>query len=377
MAWKIPLFKTYSDQEDIDAVSEIIRRGTYWAIGPEVESFEKKIAAFLGAKYVLSFNSGTSALHTLMLSHDVKDAEVIVPSFTFIATASAVVLAGGKPVFAESEDETYGLDADDVEERITDKTKAIMTLDYGGFPSRDSIKLRKLADKHGLVFIEDAAESFGSSIDGKKTGTFGQSSIISFCQNKVISTGEGGVIVTEDEEVYERAKLLRSHGRVEEADDYFSRIGDNDYIEAGYNFRMPTMLAALGISQLRKLDKVVAMKKRIAKCYNDNLSDISEITVPTEIDGHHSVYQMYTIAIRNEKTRDALQKHMEKKGIMTKVYFNPVHLKTIYVKNFGCRKGDLPRTEALSGRVLTLPIYPGLKDDETAYITDSVNEFFK
>ncbi len=144
MEWKIPLFKTYSDEEDVEAVAKVLRRGTYWANGPEIEKFEKKIADYLGVKYALTFNSGTSALHTLLLAHDVKGKEVIVPSFTFIATANTVILAGGKPVFAESEPDTFGLDAEDVEKRITNKTKAIIPLHYGGFPSRDIEKLREI-----------------------------------------------------------------------------------------------------------------------------------------------------------------------------------------------------------------------------------------
>ncbi|MDD5087138.1 MAG: aminotransferase class I/II-fold pyridoxal phosphate-dependent enzyme, partial [Candidatus Nanoarchaeia archaeon] len=234
MEWKIPLFKMYHDEEDVNAVSKVIRRGTYWATGPEITEFEKKIADFLNVKYALTFNSGTSALHVLLMAHDIKGKEVIVPSFTFVATANTVILAGGKPVFAESESDTFGLDAEDVEKRITEKTKAIIQLHYGGFPSRDIEKLKEIAEKHNLLLIEDAAESIGSSINGKMVGTFGNSAMISFCQNKVLAIGEGGIIVTNSEDVYEKAKLLRSHGRVELAQDYFSSTKDNDYIQPGF-----------------------------------------------------------------------------------------------------------------------------------------------
>jgi len=376
MSEKIPLFKIYWDEEDIKAVTEVIKRGSYWATGPEIENFEKKIAEYVGVKYALAFNSGTSALHTLLLAHDVKDKEVIVPSFTFIATASAVVLAGGIPVFAESEAETFGLDAEDVERRITKKTKAIIALHYGGIPSRDIKKLKYIADKHNLLLIEDAAESIGSHINNKKVGTFGDSAIFSFCQNKVLSTGEGGMIITNSQEIYEKAKLMRSHGRVEEAEDYFSNIGDNDYIQAGFNFRMPSISAALGLSQLQKIQKIIDIRRENAHYFTKNLLKISEIKTPNEIEENYRVYQMYPLLLPDKKIRDALQNYLNEKGIMTKVYFNPIHLKTIFQSQYNYKKGDLPKTEALSNKILVLPLYPSIKKEEMEYIINSIKDFF-
>ena len=201
--------------------------------------------------------------------------------------------------------------------------------------------------------------------------------MFSFCQNKVISTGEGGVIVTNSKEIYEKAKLLRSHGRVELATDYFSSIGDNDYIEIGYNFRMPTMSAALGISQLKKIEKLTSMRKEIAHYYSKNLSKIKGVIVPKELPGHYSVFQMYTIQLENEKDRDKLQDHLSEKGIMSKVYFNPVHLKTIFTKNYGCKEGDLPLTETLSKKVLNIPLYAKMTKEEADHIINSIKEFFE
>ncbi|MEK6939899.1 MAG: DegT/DnrJ/EryC1/StrS family aminotransferase, partial [Nanoarchaeota archaeon] len=252
MKWKVPLFKTYNDEEDVALVSSVIRRGTYWATGPEIQEFENHLATFIGRKYAVSFNSGTSALHALLEAYNIKGKEVIVPSFTFIATANAVVLAGGIPVFAEAEDITFGLDAEDVARRITKNTVAVMPIHYGGCVARDIEKIRDLCVQKGLLLIEDAAQSFGAAMNGIKAGCFGDAAMFSFCQNKVITTGEGGAIVTDSENLYEKLKLLRSHGRVEVAQDYFSHTGDNEYVEAGYNFRMPTISAALGISQFKK-----------------------------------------------------------------------------------------------------------------------------
>ncbi len=372
---KIPLFKTYSDQHDIDAVSEVIRRGTYWAIGPEIEQFEKKIADFIEVKYALAFNSGTSALHALLLAHNIKGKEVIVPSFTFIATANAVVLAGGIPVFAEVEPETFSLEAEDVEKKITEKTAAILPMHYGGFVSRDIEKLRKIADKHNLLLIEDAAESLGSEKNMKLAGTFGHSAIFSFCQNKVISTGEGGMAVTESKEIFEKCRLYRSHGRVELPENYFDSSADNDYTLAGYNYRMPTMNAALGISQFAKISSMISARREIAEKYTKAFSEIKQIKTMQEKDCI-SVYQMYTITLDSRKIRDSLQSFLKENSIASKIYFFPVHQKTVY-QHTNAENLSLSITEEISKKVLSIPVYPSLKEEETDFIIQKISEFFR
>ena len=376
--WKIPLFKSYWEEDDIKSVENVIRRGTHWADGPEIKKFEEKISKFVHRKYTAAFNSGTSALHSLLLAYGIAGKEVIVPSFTFIATANTVVLAGGKPVFAEIEEETFGLDADDVENRITKNTKAIISVHYGGCPCRDIEELKGIAKEHGLVLIEDAAEAFGSTFNGKMLGTFSDSAIFSFCQNKIITTGEGGAAVTDSNEIYEKLKLLRSHGRLETSrDGYFSSTGDTDYTEAGYNYRIPTICAAIGLSQMDKIDKII--KKRIsnANYMNDKLSNVKGVTVPIPTKNFKHVYQLYTIKLENDKIRDSLQKHLAKNGVMTKVYFNPIHLKKLYRERYGYKEGDLPITEDISRRVLTLPMYPDLSKEEMDHILDKIRLFFK
>jgi dTDP-4-amino-4,6-dideoxygalactose transaminase len=376
MNWKMPLFKTYWEEDDIEAVASVIKRGMYWADGPEIGKFEKNIADYIGVKYALAFNSGTSALHTLLLAHNIRGGEVIVPSFTFIATANAVVLAGGIPVFAEVESDSCALDALDVKRKITSKTKGVILVHYGGFPAKNTKAIRKIAQEKKILFIEDNAESLGAHINNKKTGGFGDSAILSLCQNKIISTGEGGLIVTNIQKVFEKAKLLRSHGRVELADDYFSSSEDNDYIQVGYNFRMPTLLAALGTSQLNKINKIIELRREKAKYLIKHLSKIRHIRVFQEQKGFFSVYQMFPITLTDKKKRDALQQYLAQNGIMSKVYFNPVHLKTIYQRNYKYGKGDLPYTEALSEIMLNLPIYPGLTKDGLNYIVSKIQEFF-
>ena len=216
-----------------------------WAAGPDVQAFEQEIAQYIGTKYALTFSSGTSALHAVLMAHSIgRNDEVIVPSFTFIATANSPLFVGAKPVFADIENKTYGLDPVDVNEKITKKTRAIMPIHYGGCPCRIK-ELREIADDNNLILIEDAAESFGAKIQDQKVGTFGESAMMSFCQNKIITTGEGGAIVTNSRDVYERMKLIRSHGRLETAD-YFSTTETMDYITLGFNFRISSITAALG-----------------------------------------------------------------------------------------------------------------------------------
>ena len=373
---KIPLFKIYWDEEDIRMTTEAIKRGTHWATGPNVEAFERMIADYIGTKYCLAFNSGTSALHALLLAYDIGPGdEVIVPSFTFIATANAPLFVGAKPVFADIEEETYGLDLEDVDRKITSKTKAILPIHYGGIPCLVR-ELRKIADAHGLILIEDAAEAFGAKIGEKKAGTFGHSAMLSFCQNKIITTGEGGAIVTDSKEIYEKLKLLRSHGR-QETSDYFNSAEYMDYVTLGYNFRISDILAALGIAQLNKVDKIIEMRRRNAEYMNQRLSTIVAITPPEVPADYFHVYQMYAIRIRGDKyLRDGLMAYLGNRGVMTKVNFHPVHLSQFYREKFGYKAGELPVTEKVSGQQVTLPMYPALTEEEIDYIGEQIKDFF-
>jgi len=375
MNWKIPLFKIYWDEEDVKMANEAIRRGMFWAIGPNVEKFEVMLSRYIGTKYALVFNSGTSALHAAMLAYDIGPGdEVIVPSFTFIATANAPLFVGAKPVFADIEQKTYGLDPQDVEKKITPKTKAILPIHYGGCPCLIK-ELARIAQKHNLLLIEDAAESLGAAVNGKKVGTFGDCAVLSFCSNKVITTGEGGAIVTDSEKLYERLKLVRSHGRAETSN-YFSSSEPMDYVTLGYNFRMSDITAALGIAQLKKINKIIEMRRGNARKLSLTLSQIAGIEVPHAPDGYLHVYQMYTINVNDgQEKRDALLASLTSKGIMTKVYFPLVHL-THFYKNKLAYQCELPTSERLSKHVLTLPMYPGLTEDEINYIGNEVKAFF-
>jgi perosamine synthetase len=374
MSWKIPLFKIYWDEEDIRVVKSAIKKGMYWAVGPEIEEFEREISRYIGAKYSAVFNSGTSALHAVLLAYGIGNGdEVIVPSFTFIATANAPLSVGAKPVFADIEDKTYGLNPEDVKEKITKKTRAIIPVHYGGSPCLIR-ELKEIAEENGLVLIEDAAEAFGAMVDGKKVGSFSDAAILSFCQNKVITTGEGGAIVTDSKEIHEKSKLIRSHGRLEDGD-YFTSSEYMDYIDLGYNFRMSNITAALGVAQLKKADMIIGLRRKNAEYLNKKLAKVDGVIPPSPSKGHFHVYQMYTIRVKDGR-RDALSEHLAKKGVVTKVFFYPVHLTYFYRKKLGY-KTELPVTEEVSRQVLTLPMHPLLTKREMDYIARAIETFFE
>jgi perosamine synthetase len=370
--WKIPLFKIYSDDEDIAQVSEVIRSGMNWATGPKVSEFESMISEYVGMKYAVTLNSGTSAIHADLLAHGIRPGdEVIVPSFTFISTANSPLFIGAKPIFADIETDTYGLDPEDVKERITKKTKVIMPIHMGGCSCKIR-ELKEIAEDHNILLIEDAAESLGAKVNNKKVGTFGDSSMFSFCGPKVITTGEGGVIVTESKDIYEKIKLLRSHGRAD-TKDYFSTNEYLDYVTLGYNFRMSNITAALGIGQLKKIDFVIKKRRQHAKYLSSKINKIApEVKTPNPPKGYYHLYQMYTI---EAPKRDQLMNYLGEKGVMAKVYFPPVH-KSHFYNNVLKFKPKLPATEQIAGKVLTLPMYPDLTKDEMDYMAECIGAFY-
>ncbi|MHA1797334.1 MAG: DegT/DnrJ/EryC1/StrS family aminotransferase [Candidatus Helarchaeota archaeon] len=372
---KIPLFKNYSDEKEVKNVENVLKRGMYWANGPEIKEFEDRISEFIGMKYCVAFNSGTSALHALLTTYNVKGKEVIVPSFTFISTANSVLHAGGIPIFADIETETFGLDPDSINEKITKNTVALMPIHYGGCGCKIR-EIKEIARDNKLLLIEDAAESLGAEINGKKIGTFGDATMFSFTPTKIISTGEGGVIVTDSRDTFEKLKLVRSHGRLE-TEDYFSSIKFMDYIMLGYNFRMPTICAAVGLAQLDKIKEIINLRREIVAYYNKELKNINEIRCPITPKNYFHIYQMYSILINDgKKVRDELQAHLKEGGISSKVYFYPAHQTHFYSKvlRYSIK---LEKTEEISDKILSIPIYPTLSRNEREYIIKKILDFFR
>lgn len=340
---KIPFYKIYWDEEDVEAVSQVIRRGSWWTKGKEVGEFEEEIAQTVNRSYAIALNSGTSALNASMEALGIGEGdEVIVPSFTFIATALAPSFVGAKPVFADIERERLGLDPEDVKERITSKTAAIIPIHYGGLPCHIKA-LSEIAEDNGIFLVEDSAEALGAQTDDRKTGSFGDISIMSFTGGKIITMGEGGMVMTNSEKLRDKIESIREK----------------------YSWRMPTIVAALGLSQLEKLSLVIGKRRNNARIYTKAFEEIEDITPPKEPDGCFNVYFLYTVKV--DKGRDELQEYLTEQGISTKVYFHPLHKDPL----------KLPVTEELSRQVLTLPIYPSMTDVERNFILDNIRGWSK
>ena len=373
--WKIPLYKIHNDKNDLQSVTNVIKRGMDWAIGPEVEKFEKLFASYIGTKFCVSFNSGTSAGHAALLALGIKkNDEVIVPSFSFIATANWPLMVNAKPKFVDIEEQTLGLDPKKIESSITKKTKAIVPIHYAGLPCQID-KIKKISNDYKIPLIEDAAESVGASIRNRKVGTFGLLSIFSLAGNKVITAGEGGVIVTNSKNIFEKLKLIRSHGR--QSKNYFSSTKSANYVSMGYNWRMSSITAALSTSQLNKISKLIQMRRNNSIYMIDQLSKFDEIQPPTEPKYYRHAFQLFSIRLPNKRERDNLSNFLNKKGIMTKIFFEPIHMSKFYQKNSCYSGNNLKTTEKISSEILSLPMYPGLTTTEIDYIVNSISKFFK
>ena len=374
--WKIPLYKIYTDDEDLNLITKIIKRGNKWAIGPEIEQFEDAIKSYVGCDYCLTLNSGTSALHASFLAYELgKGDEIVVPSFTFISTVNSVLFVDAKPTFAEIEEANLGLDPEQIQKKISGNTKAIIPMDCGGLPCK-IFEIKEQIEDTELVLIEDAAEALGSSVKGTKVGSNADLSIFSFCGNKVLTTGEGGAITTNSKEIYEKIKLIRSHGRIDKIN-YFNNPHESSFQGVGYNWRLSTITACLGITQLEKLDKIVKMRQEHANFLSERLSKYPQIQVPKASAEYTHIYQMYTIRLPNKIIRDKLHSHLLADGIFSKVYFYPIHLTDFYKNKFGTKSGMLPVTEKIADQVLTLPLYPNMTIEEKNLLIESIGMFFE
>ena len=373
--WKIPLYKVNNDVREIEAISKVIKRGMDWAIGSEIEQFEQNLAKYIGTKYCVAFNSGTSAGHAALLSYNLgKNDEIIVPSFSFIATANWPLMVNSIPKFVDIENTTFGMDPNKIEESITKNTKAIIPVHYAGLPCKIN-EIKKIAKKHNLLLIEDAAESIGAHINKKKVGTFGDMGIFSFAGNKILTSGEGGAIVTNSKKQYEKLKLIRSHGRKTNVN-YFSSVESPSYVNLGYNWRMSSITAALISSQLSKIDKLITKRRKHAKYYVKHLEKFEKLKFHQEPKNYKHVYQLFPIKLSSKYLRDNLMEFLSERGIMTKIFFEPIH-KTTHFKKQKIRNLNLKTTEKISEQILSLPMYPDLKKEELNEVISSVSEFLE
>ena len=362
----IPINLPEIGEEEVQAVVKVLRSGVLTSglgAGPVVTEFEKNFAKFAGVKHAVAVNTGTAALHSAVVASGVKQGdEVILPSFTFVATAEAVVLAGGKPVFADIDAETYDLSPTAVEKSVTRNTKAILPVDLYGF-SADMKPIRKIAAEHGLALVEDAAQAHGATYAGKPAGNFADAACWSLYASKNITTGEGGVITTNNDEIDETLRMIRTHG---EKAKYSSLI-------LGNNYRMSEMQAAIGNVQLEKLPSFLAKRRQNAQQLTEILEKNSRLILPCESkDRQHSWY-LYTARLKDgtETERNKIVDELQKKGIGAVVYYvNPVHQMPFYRENYGSAK--LPETDRASKQVFSLPIHPAVTAEQVDYIGETL-----
>jgi len=363
----IPYGRQWIDRKDIQEVIKTLK--TDWITqGPKVEEFEKAVAKYCGAKYAVVISSGTAALHAAYGVAGIGPGdEVITTPLTFAATANAVVYCGGRPVFVDIQEDTLNIDPKKIEKRITKKTKVIAPVDFAGHPC-DYQEILKIAKKYKLLVIEDAAHALGSVYEGKKIGSFADMTILSFHPVKAITTGEGGMVLTNNKNFYEKLKIFRHHGVVKKP-----KMGGWYYeIEnPGYNYRLTDFQCALGLSQLRRLDKFIKRRREIAMKYNRAFRNIKEIITPTEREYVQSAWHIYVIQLQIDKlkvNRKRIFKALRKEGLGVQVHYIPLHLQPFYRKNFDYKTGDFPMAEKYYQGAITLPLFPKMtnKDAERA-----------
>ncbi|MGQ9693028.1 MAG: DegT/DnrJ/EryC1/StrS family aminotransferase [Thermaceae bacterium] len=354
----IPIAKPQIGEEELRAVSEVLQSGVL-AQGPKVQAFEEAFARFVGVKYAVATSSGTTALHIALLAHGIGPGdEVILPSFSFIATANSVLYVGARPVFVDIDPVTFNLDPRRIEEAITARTKAILLVHLYGLPA-DMDPILDIAQRHGLVLIEDACQAHGAEYKGRKVGSFGTGTF-SFYPTKNITSGEGGMITTNDPLIAERSRILRSHGMRRR---YYHE-------ELGFNFRMTDVHAAIGLAQLAKLERFNQARQSNARFLSERLKGVLTPVVP---EGRTHVFHQYTIRVPDGK-RDALRAHLASRGVGSEVYYPlPIHQQEVYRK-LGYA-ASLPETERAAAEVLSLPVHPGLTEADLETIVQAVNEF--
>jgi dTDP-4-amino-4,6-dideoxygalactose transaminase len=372
--WQIPLSDVATDEELVRAAAETVQSG-WWSMGPRVAEFEQAFGELTGSKHALAVANGTAALHLALLAVECGPGdEVLVPSLNFVAAANTIVHTGATPVFVDIVgDDDLNMDPADVEAAITPKTKAIVVLHYGGYAA-DMEALSRIAETAGVSLVEDAAHAPGASWNGRKCGTFGAVGCFSFFSNKNLPVGEGGMIVTDDDELKERLRLLRSHGMTTLTwDRHRGHAHSYDVVTQGFNYRLDEIRAALGLVQLRRLPEENAGRGRVSARYRDALHGTAGITMPfpdpdaQERSSHH----LAVVLLPDGTDRIAVRERLTGKRIQTSVHYPPIHRFTAYGELGGRR--ELPRTEAVADRVLTLPLYAALTGEQVdTVVTDVV-----
>ncbi len=361
----IPSAEPNITEDDAKAAYNAIKEGRL-SSGSYVKKFEQEFANYIGTKFAIAVNSATSGLQLSLASLGIYDGEVITTPFTYAATSNVIVHQNAKPVFVDVDKTTYNIDPDKIEKAITKKTRAIMPIHYGGQCS-EMEEISEIASKHNLFVIEDAAPAIGATHKQRRAGTFGIISAFSFFPDKNLTTGEGGMVVTSDPELADKCEELRKNGAS-------SRY---HHTSIGWNFKMPDPNAALGSSQLKRIESIIATKNKIAKYYQVSLEKINEIQLPIVKEYNRHTFMLYSILTKDLKQREEIKNALADKGIESRINFPSVHLQPIYKQMFGFQSGSFPISENLSERILGLPIFFSMKEEQQDQIVNVIREIAK
>lgn len=366
----MPYGKQSIEEDDIKAVVDALK-SDYLTTGPKVAEFEKALSGYVGAKHAVAVNSGTSALDIAVGAMELPPgSEIITTPFTFVASSNCILYNNCRPVFADIDNKTYNIDPEQIRKKITHKTKAIIYVDYAGQPC-DIDEIREIAEEKDLYLIEDACHALGAEYKGKKVGSFADMTVFSFHPVKHITTGEGGAVTTEKEDLCLKLKLLRNHGIDKTPSERTGYLYDMRML--GRNYRITDFQCALGISQLKKLDYILRRRSEIVKKYNEELSKVPGITIPFVKPGVKSAWHLYTILLDKKMDRDGLFSSMRSKGIGVNVHYIPVYHFSYY-KKFDINATDYPNSEDVFSKIITLPLYPALKEEYINTVIETIKE---
>ena len=367
----IPYGKQTIEQDDIQAVVDVLQ-SDFLTTGPKIAEFEQTVADYVGAKYAVAISNGTSALHAACFAAGIGPGdEVITTPLTFAASANCVLYCGGTPVFTDVDPKTYNIDPEDIRRKITDRTKAIIAVHLAGQPC-DMDAIHSIAREHGLIVIEDGAHALGSVYKGKKVGSMSDMTTFSFHPVKPITTGEGGMIVTDNEDFYKKMVLFRSHGITR--DDSMMTRNDGPWFyqqfDLGYNYRITDIQCALGCSQMKKLDRFLARRKEIVARYNEAFADCDNIITPYQLSDTESGWHLYIVQVKNCDRRQVFE-NMREKGIGVNVHYIPVYMHPYYQEH-GYENVHCANAEEIYSHIISLPLYPGLTSEQQDYVIDTL-----
>lgn len=369
----IPYGRQTIDEDDINAVVDVLK-SDYLTTGPKIAEFEQAVASYTGAKYAVAISNGTSALHAACFAAGIgRGDEVITTPLTFAASANCVLYCGGTPVFADVDPYTYNIDPEDIRKKITDKTKAIIAVHLAGQPC-DMNEIHSIAQEHNLIVIEDGAHALGSVYKGKKVGCLSDMTTFSFHPVKPITTGEGGMIMTDNEELYKRLVLFRSHGITRDESMMTRNEGPWFYqqLDLGYNYRITDIQCALGCSQMRKLDKFLKRRRELAERYNNAFIECDNIVTPYQLSDTQSGWHLYIVQVKNHDRKQVFET-LRDKGIGVNVHYIPVYMHPYYQEH-GYKDVHCANAEEIYSHIISLPLYPGLTDDQQDYVIDTLKQ---